>query len=239
MPDAALESRSSINDASTVGHARPRARLRSAIATRVTRITKSGARTVGNTARTVAARSTVAARAVARRSRDAFDKAYERKLPAARANVLRLRTAHPDFSPAQVMHVLEKDLSERENAQGVDFNSAVALFVVSAAEVQGDAVAHPVRLHRLLDAIVVVDSRAAKLATRYGGLAASLILAKFSAGQKVAALSASALAKVSWVPRVLAIAGIRNAGRSSAARAAIAATRAVLGPIPADWPDSR
>ncbi len=228
-----------MNDAPDSDRARPRARLRSAIATRVTRITKGGARTVGNAARTVAAQSTAAARAVARRSRDAFDKAYERKLPEARANVLQLRTAHPDFSPAQVMHVLEKDLSERENAQGVDFNSAVALFVVSAAELQGDAVAHPVRLHRLLDAIVVVDSRAARLVARYGGLAASLILAKFSAGQKVAALSASALAKVSWVPRVLAIAGIHNVGRSSAARAAIAATRAVLGPIPADWPDSR
>lgn len=214
--------------------------LGSALATvgrRASSFARGGLDAAARVGRAVRDRSSRVTGSIARRNRAGLDAAYATKQPEAAAAVARIRHTNPTFTPAQVMAVLDKDFRAAESRGGETFNAAVARYVLAAVEVQGTAIANPVRLQRLIDVVVVIDSHAAKLVARYGGAAVALLLAKFGGG-KAGAVAGKALAKAAWLPKVLAAVGIRNAGKGGAAVVTITATRRVLGPVPDQWPAS-
>lgn len=176
------------------------------------------------------------------KSRAGLDKAYQTKKKLAVANVTKLRTQNATSKPQGIIDLLEAELKSEEMHSGTNteaFASAVALYVFSVIEVHGENPANAAARQRLIDALVVVDSKTAKNIAKYGGIAVAIFSKRLRViGGAVAAL-ATLRSRAPWLKRGLVILGIKNPGKKVASFAVIAATNKTLGPAPKTWPAAK
>lgn len=203
--------------------------------------TKNIAGAVKNGADSVAAGAGKAKDFVVEKSRASLDKAYAAKKPLAVEKLARLRAENKTASPADLVKLLETELSATEAKAGAEstvFTAAASLFVFTVIEIHGGSKVSPAR-QRLIDAIIVADSKVTKNVAKYGGFALSLLTKRLRViGTAVAAIS-SARSKFPWLKQVASILGVEEAAKKGAAWIVIAATRKSLGPAPAKWPAAK
>jgi hypothetical protein len=167
------------------------------------------------------------------KTRAGLDKAYEAKRQLALKNLERLRRENPDASPAETLLILEKELSAAEGKAGTDseeFASATAMYVFTAVEIYGENFQDVEKRQRLIDTTILIDSGAAKTVASVAGIGVSIILAR--SGSKAIAKAA---AKVAGASALVAMLGIENPGKKSAAWIAVTAVKKFLGPAPETW----
>lgn len=176
------------------------------------------------------------------KAREALDTAYETQRAEALKNLARLRKKYPSATPAGILGYLEKDLAALEKKAETDSDdviSAAALYVLTAIEVHGPKSGDPEARQRLIDAIVVVNSKTAKFVALLGGAALAMIAAGSGKLAKAAGTVAKAGAKLAWLAPVIAVAGIKNPGKRSVAWIVKAVTSKVLGEPPTKWPAAK
>lgn len=200
--------------------------------------TKNIASALKNGAGSVTAGAGRAKDFVVEKSRASLDKAYAAKKPLAVEKLARLRAENKSANPPEVVKLLEAELTATEANAGAEsavFTAAASLFVFTVIEIHGKAPSTPAR-QRLIDAIIVADSKVTKNVAKYGGFALSLLTKRLRIiGTAVAAIS-SARSKFPWLKQVASILGVEEAAKKGAAWIVIAATRKSLGPAPAKWP---
>ena len=177
--------------------------------------------------------------AIDTKSRAALDKAYAAKRSHAVKNLARLKAANPTATPAEILDILETELKEIEKDAGADsekFLSSTSMFVFTAVELYPARSGDAATKQRLIDAVVLLDSAVAKNVAKFGGLAVGILVARFTAAGRAAAVVGKLGSKIKWMTPLLAIAGIKNPGKKSAAWAVNAATRKILGAAPKTWP---
>jgi hypothetical protein len=166
--------------------------------------------------------------------RASLDHAYASKKLEAVSNLKRIRKANPDASPTETLIILEKELAKAESMSGSDseeFASATALYVFTAVELYGTKHKDAAGRQRLIDATVLIDSKAAKMISAAAGIGFTILLSRF--GGKAAG---KALAKLAGAGAMVAMLGIKNPGKKSAAWIAVSSVNKFLGPAPKDWP---
>ena len=175
------------------------------------------------------------------KTRAGLDNAYAAKKPLAVEKLARLRAENKSATPGQLMKLLEAELSATEAKSGAEstvFTAAASLFVFTAIEIHGGGVKTPAR-QRLIDAIIIADSKVTKNVAKYGSFALSLLTKRLRIiGTAVAAIS-SARSKFPWLKQVASILGVEEAAKKGAAWIVIAATRKSLGPVPEKWPAAK
>jgi hypothetical protein len=199
--------------------------------------TKNIAGAVKNGAGSVVAGAGKAKDFVVDKSRASLDKAYAAKKPLAVEKLARLRADNKGASPADLVKLLETELSATEvksGAKSAVFTAAASLFIFTVVEIHGNPKMSPAR-QRLIDGIIIADSKVTKNVAKYGGFALSLLTKRLRIiGTAVAAIS-SARSKFPWLKQVVAILGVEEAAKKGAAWIVIAATRKSLGPVPEKW----
>ena len=179
------------------------------------------------------------AEVVAEKSRSALNEAYDSKRPTALKNLQRLRKAHPECSPQEIIALLEDDLKKAEVKSGSDsdaFTSALTLFVFTTLEIYGSKVADKHKRQLLVDSVVVVDSEVARLVAQLGGAAVQLFAGSAGAVGKAVSAISKAGDKLSKFKPLMTLAGIKNPGKKSATWIVTTSTLNVLGPVPKAWP---
>jgi hypothetical protein len=179
------------------------------------------------------------------KTRASIDKAQEVSQKAARKNLERLRSAHPDATPAEILDYLEEDLKSAEKTSDGDtseFVSAAAVFIFSGFEIQGEKVASPDAAQKLIDAIVIADHEVTKNLVKYGGGAIAIAAAASKSlgpiGKMATAMvgfGATAGAKLALMNSIASLAGIKNPGKKSLTWVVSAATRKIMGEPPLTW----
>lgn len=205
---------------------------------RMGKSTKNISDAVKNGAGSVSAGAGRAKDFVVVKTRAGLDNAYAAKRPLAVEKLARLRAENKTASPAELVKMLETELSATEAKSGAEstvFTGAASLFVFTVIEIHGDRSPNPAR-QRLIDAIIITDSKVTKNVAKYGGFALSLLTKRLRfIGTAVAAV-ASARSKFPWLKQVASILGVEEAAKKGAAWIVIAATRKSLGPVPGKWP---
>jgi hypothetical protein len=204
------------------------------VADKAEKASKSGVKAIKKGASVVAEKAGEAKAYADEKVRSGLDHAYESKQTQAAANLKRVRKSNPDATPAETLLILEKELVAAEAKSGADseeFASATALYVFTAIEVYGKQVKDTKSRQRLIDATVLVDSNAAKLAAAAAGVGITILMARF--GGKAAG---PVLRKVAGAGALVALLDIKNPGKKSAEWVAVTAVRKFLGPAPTSWP---
>lgn len=201
--------------------------------------TKKIAGAVKNSADSVAAGAGKAKDFVVEKSRASLDKAYAAKKADAVAKLAALRASNPEAKPADIINLLEQELKSEELHAGTNsdaFTSAVAMFVFTVIEVHGANKKNAVARQRLIDSLVVIDSKTARNVAKYGGIAVALFSKRLRIlGTAVAAIS-TLRSRAPWIKRGLAILGVKNPGKKGVAVAITSAVKKSLGPAPKLWP---
>jgi hypothetical protein len=195
---------------------------------------KTSAKAIKEGAEIVAEKAGEAKAFADEKTRSGLDKAYLPKQKEAAANLKKLRAAHPKANPQEILEILEKELSAAETKKGTDseeFASATAHYVFTAVEVYGKKYKNAASRQRLIDTTVLMDSNAAKIVAAAAGIGFSLLLTRL--GGKA---TGKAIAKVAGASAFVAMLGVENPGKKSAAWLAINAVKKFMGPAPADWP---
>ena len=180
--------------------------------------------------------------AVAGKARSGLDKAYAFKKEQAVEKLAELRASNPKATPSEIIKLLEAELKSEELHAGTNsdaFTAAVAMFVFTVIEVHGANKKNAVARKRLIDALVVIDSKVAKNVAKYGGIAVSLFSKRLRVIGVGVALVANLRSKAPWLKRGLAILGIKNPGKKGTAYAVTAAVSKTLGPAPKTWPGAK
>ena len=173
------------------------------------------------------------------KTRAALDEAYEAQRADAVKNLARLRKKYPTATPAEILGHLESDLAaleKKKDAESDDVMSAAALYVLTAIELHGPKSGKPEARQRLIDAIVVVNSKTAKFVALFGGAAIAMVAAGAGKAGKIVGTVAKAGAKLAWIAPLIAVAGIQNPGKKSVAWIVKTVTSNVLGEPPVKWP---
>lgn len=190
----------------------------------------------------VAAKAAQARDFVSTRTRSSLDKAYLVKKEVAVAKVAKLRAENKKATPVEIIALLDAELKSEELHAGTNndaFTSAVAIYVCSVIEVYGANKKNQAARQRLIDALVVMDSKVTKNVAKYGGVAVALFSKRLRVVGAAVATLASLRSKAPWLKRGLAILGIKNPGKKGAAFAVIAATKKTLGQPPKAWPATK
>lgn len=194
---------------------------------------KASAKAIKTGAEVVAEKAGEAKAFADEKTRAGLDKAYGPKRELALENLDRLRKENPDASPAETLLTLEKELSAAEGKAGMDsdeFASATAMYVFTAVEIYGENFQDPEKRQRLIDTTLLIDSEAAKAVAAVAGIGVSIILAR--SGSKALG---KVVAKVAGASALVAMLGIENPGKKSAAWIAVTAVKKFLGPAPEAW----
>jgi hypothetical protein len=176
------------------------------------------------------------------KTRELLDSAYEAQRAEAVTNLARLRKKYPAASPSEILGHLEKDLAAVEKKAEVDSDiviSSAALYVLTAIEIHGKTVADESARQRLIDAIVVVNSKTTKFVAMFGGAALAMVAAGAGKLGKIAGTVAKAGAKLAWLAPLIAVAGIKNPGKKSVAWVVKTVSSRVLGEPPTQWPATK
>lgn len=171
--------------------------------------------------------------------RAGLDEAYAVKRKVAIENVARLRKANANCSPKDLIQLLEEELKAADEATDEKteaFTSAASLYMLSVVEVHGAKGEPTTNSQRLIDVVVALDSKAAKVIAAAGGFAVALLAKRFGPVGKVVKGAAKFGGKVALVAPILNLAGIKNPGKKGAAWAVVAATEKILGEPPKSWP---
>lgn len=204
------------------------------VADKAEKASRSGVKAIKKGASVVADKAVEAKAFADEKVRSGLDHAYESKHIQAAANLKRVRKSNPDATPPETLLILEKELVAAEAKAGADseeFASATALYVFTAIEVYGNQVKDLKGRQRLIDATVLVDSNAAKLAVAAAGVGLTILMARF--GGKAAG---AVLKKAAGAGALVALLDIKNPGKKSAEWIAVTAVRKFLGPAPEAWP---
>lgn len=173
------------------------------------------------------------------KTRKALDEAYQAQRTDAVTNLARLRKKYPNSTPAEILSYLEKELAALEkktDAESDDVITAASLYVLTAIELHGKSNANLDARQRLIDAVVVINSKTAKFVALLGGAAVAMVAAGAGKVGKIAGTVAKAGAKLAWIAPLIAVAGIKNPGKKSVAWNVKTVTHNVLGDPPAKWP---
>lgn len=173
------------------------------------------------------------------KTRKALDEAYEAQRSDAVSNLARLRKKYPTSSPAEILSHLEKELAALEkktDAESDDVITAASLYILTAIELHGKSQVNLEARQRLIDAVVVVNSKTAKFVALLGGAAVAMVAAGAGKFGKIAGTVAKAGAKLAWIAPLIAVAGIKNPGKKSVAWIVKTVTHNVLGDPPVKWP---
>ena len=169
------------------------------------------------------------------RNREALDKAYETRRPFAIARIEELRILQPTATPNAVIGLLEKDLLEAEKKFGVtteQFSSAVMMYVISTLEVHQQATGKELSRGRIVDIMMIVDSRAVKGARKVlGGAIAVATFLPIGRGAKAVKTALKVGAAIGTAKVVLDKA--KDAGKIS--QLVISSVKKTLGPVPVRW----
>ncbi len=172
------------------------------------------------------------------KNRDALDKAYEARKPAAVAKVEELRLAKPTATPKEILSSLEKDLAEAEKQFGLtseQFSAEAMSFVISSFEVHRQASGKTISRSRTLDILMVVDSKAVKIARKIVGgafIVASIFpVAKAAKGAK--GTKAALKVGVALVTAKSVLDKTSDSGKVS--QFLISSVKKHLGPTPSTW----
>jgi len=201
---------------------------------------KASAKAIKDGAEIVAEKTGEAKAFADEKLRASIDKAYKPKQAQAQADLKKLRAANPKASPEEILLVLEKNLAAAERDKGSDseeFSSAAAKYVFTAIEVYGNSYKDAVRRQRLIDSTVLMDSDAAKFVAAAAGIGINFLLARLG-GKGAAKATGKALAKVAGARAFIALLGIENPGKKSAAWLATKAVKQFMGAAPETWPET-
>jgi hypothetical protein len=204
------------------------------VADQATKAAKAGAKAAKEGASLVAEKAGEAKDFLDEKTRSGLDHAYAAKQKIAIENLARLRNANPTGSPSDILSELEADLVKAETKNGDDseeFASATALYIFTAVEVYGSQVKDVGSRQKLIDATVMIDSSAAKMAAKAAGIGIGILLARFGAKDGVKKLVAG-MASAGVLVQIL---GIKNPGKKSATWIAVSAINKFLGEAPVTW----
>ncbi|MEO0023669.1 MAG: hypothetical protein RL196_110 [Actinomycetota bacterium] len=206
---------------------------------------KVGFEALKDSSSAVAAGAISAKHTLDEKTRASLEKAKDASKKVARKNLERLRKAHPDATPAEILDLLEEDLKSAEKtAEGGtgEFVSAAAIFIFSAFEIHGDKVESPEAAQKLIDAVAIADHDVTKNVVKYGGAAIAIAAATSKRlgpigkmATAVAGLGATAGAKFALIASITSLARIKNPGKKSVTWVVSAATRKILGEPPLTW----
>jgi hypothetical protein len=204
------------------------------VADQATKAAKAGAKAAKDGAQVVAEKAGEAKEFLDEKTRSGLDHAYAAKQKLAQANLERLRKADPNGTPADILVALEADLVKAETKNGDDseeFASATAMYIFTAVEIYGDQSKDPKGRQRLIDATVMIDSSAAKLAAKAAGVGIAILLARTGTKGALSGLAKKAASATALVT----ILGIKNPGKKSATWIAVSAVNKFLGQAPEVW----
>lgn len=169
------------------------------------------------------------------KTRSGLDQAYSAKQKLAKENLARLRKANPNGTPSEILSELEADLVKAEAKNGDDseeFASATAMYIFTAVEIYGEQVKDQNSRQKLIDATVMLDSSAAKIAAKVAGIGLAVLMARTGTKGALGSIAKKAASATAFV----ALLGIKNPGKKSATWIAVSAVNKFLGTPPADWP---
>ena len=187
------------------------------------------------------------------KTRKAIEKSYKAKRPLAISKIESIRHASPKSTPTDTQMILDRDLNTVEARKGVlsvSYTSAASLYVLASMELRqldpNSAEAH----QKLVNLLVLVDSRAVRVARRLANVAIWVVpylkLAKGAKVVSVATKSAQMARRAASVKKTLdaakvigplaavALKDVKKNGRVTSY--IIEQTGKILGPTPATWP---
>jgi hypothetical protein len=200
---------------------------------------KASGHSIKETAEKVADKATDAKHFTDAQLRAGLDKAYQAKRQAHVENLARLRKKNPKANPSRILDILEKELHAAETKSGSDsskYIEAATLYSLTAVEVYGEHVKDSEAKQRLIDWVVLLDSKATKGIVEFGGLAVTLIAGRIGVVGKAVKAVSKVTDKISWLSPLVEMAGIKNPGKQSASWLIISATKGVMGNPPDSWP---
>lgn len=182
-------------------------------------------------------------------ARDALDRSYDNQRPRAIEQLEELRKKHADGSPTEIALILEKQYliaGAKKNADSTAFIEDTALFILTMVEIHQVNLSKALKVRRLVDQVVFVNSKPAKAVAEYGGIAVAFVFARIpaNAAKKVG----DALAKIKnakfFRAALVAIPFIKKMGLDDLGSQAIGKTIArsvkkTLGPAPKAWPAAK
>jgi hypothetical protein len=182
-------------------------------------------------------------------TRDALDRNYNNQRPLAEENLRRLRGKHADATPAEIVLVLEKQYltaGAKKNADSTAFIEDSALFILTMVEIYQPDFSRAPKVQRLVDQVVFVNSKPAKAAAEYGGIAVAFVFSRIpaNAAKKIGAVLAkiknakffrAALVAIPFLKKM----GIDDWSNQAIGKTLVSSVKKILGPAPKTWPSPK
>ena len=176
-------------------------------------------------------------------SREALDRSYQAKIPIAKEKIALLRSANPELTPSEVQDFLNQELIEAESefgAASVKYSTLASLYVVASAELRELNIKDKAEHQRLMDLVVVIDSKAVRFVRK--AIPIALMFIPSGAIAKVAPKSAALITRLSKSKKILVpvVAKVvtKIDTKAKVSKKVIDLTLKSLGNPPTKWPDS-